>query len=219
MKTTLMLLLTLCTLSSAAQEIAGTVADEKKEPLINAAVQVYQDSILKGGRVTDYDGYYCLKPLAPGKYKLIVSYLGFDSAAVTDVIVSPATRTTVDVQLIARKVNMPIWRNTCRLGPPLNHNTKTITTSDKIERIPTTQVTNVVSLSPSVEQTRQNHTVKSNGAQESGTLYIINGVRVNNNNKQRQMRKAIRKMQKSLQQYSCITVSILSADVDNKANR
>ena len=62
-----------------AQGISGQVVDEKKEPILNAMLPVYKDGILKGGSVTDIDGYYVIKPLQPGKYTLLVICPGYDS--------------------------------------------------------------------------------------------------------------------------------------------
>ena len=77
-----------------AQEIAGKVVDEKKEPMINATIQVYSGGIQKGGVVTDYDGNFVVKPLDPGYYDVLVLYAGYDSIMITQVVVSPGARTT-----------------------------------------------------------------------------------------------------------------------------
>lgn len=66
--------------SAHGQEIRGWVLDEKKEPMISAAVRVFQNGIQKGGSVTDFDGYYFVKPLEPGHYNILVLYAGYDSA-------------------------------------------------------------------------------------------------------------------------------------------
>ncbi len=77
-----------------AQGITGKVLDEKKEPLITAHVQVFSESgTLAGGNVTDYDGYYLIKPLDTGRYTVIVRYAGFDSATVTGIVVQAGTTT------------------------------------------------------------------------------------------------------------------------------
>jgi len=50
--------------------LKGRVVDEKKEPIINAAVGVYQDGELKGGNITDYDGNFSISSLKPGDYEV-----------------------------------------------------------------------------------------------------------------------------------------------------
>src|ERR1043165_6351899 len=95
----LFFVLTAMSVSSFAQEIAGTVLDEKKQPLISAAVQVFQGGILKGGVVTDYDGNYVVKPLDPGYYDVMILYAGLDSFLTKGVVVTPGNRTTVNANM------------------------------------------------------------------------------------------------------------------------
>ncbi len=79
--------------SAMAQEILGTVLDEKKEPVINASVRVMQGGILRAGTVTDYDGKYSAKPLDPGLYDVTVSYAGKKTQTITGVVVAPGQKT------------------------------------------------------------------------------------------------------------------------------
>ena len=62
-----------------AQGIKGQVVDEKKEPMLNAEILVYHEGVMKGGTITDFDGFYVIRPLDPGIYKVFVMYAGFDS--------------------------------------------------------------------------------------------------------------------------------------------
>ena len=57
--------------------IVGKVTDNNNEVIINAVVQVIQGGIAKGGAVTDYDGNYIVKPLAPGRYDVVVRFIGY----------------------------------------------------------------------------------------------------------------------------------------------
>ena len=59
--------------------ISGRVFDEKKEPMINAGVQVFLNGVVVGGNVTDYDGKYVITNLEPGEYFVVVRYAGYDS--------------------------------------------------------------------------------------------------------------------------------------------
>ena len=101
MKTTITLLLLLVTfsISSFAQEILGTVTDNKKEPLVNATVIAKQGGVLKGSTVTDFDGKYSIKPLDPGYYDVTVTYVGYKPTTVTKVIVSPNEKTGLNITL------------------------------------------------------------------------------------------------------------------------
>ncbi len=61
---------------SSTTEIRGIVTDNKKEPLVNATVQILQNGVLKGATLTDFDGRYAIKGLDCGSYQLRASYLG-----------------------------------------------------------------------------------------------------------------------------------------------
>jgi hypothetical protein len=77
--------------------LAGTVLDDKKEPLISATVQVYKDTILVGGAVTDFDGKYMIANLQSGSYDLLFTYVGYDSLKIDSVVISPNDTTTQNV--------------------------------------------------------------------------------------------------------------------------
>ena len=166
--------------SAFAQGIAGTVLDDKKEPLINAVVQVYQGGILKGGVVTDFDGKYVVKPLDPGYYDVLALFAGFDSLKITRVLVSGDNNTTQ---------NFKMERKTSELGqviirsykkPLVNQDDpgKHVVTSEEIKVLPTTQVSDVVGLAPAIYQKQRGGDANIGGARNTGTLYIVDGVQV-----------------------------------------
>lgn len=94
MKTAIIALFVLSMLQSSAQEIAGRILDDRREPLINANVQAFQNGILKDSNVTDFDGNYVIKPVDSGLCDVKIFYTGFDTVLVTNVVVTPGNRTT-----------------------------------------------------------------------------------------------------------------------------
>jgi len=171
--------------SAIAQEIAGRVLDEKKEPMINAAVQVYEGGILKGGTVTDFDGNYLIKPLDPGYYNVLTIYAGYDSIMVTDVLVSNNQRTTQNFNMVRHATLVKGIESTGFVvkgyKKPLvqeGGGGKTILTNTEIATIPTNQVTDIVSTTVGVYQSQRGQDVSIGGARSTGTLYIIDGVQV-----------------------------------------
>ena len=101
MKVLLTILLFLTTQHLSAQQISGTMLDDKKEPVINASVIVYQLGLLKDSAFTDFDGKYAVKPLDPGCcYTAVAISLGYDTAIVTDIIVNPNGTSWVDLSLV-----------------------------------------------------------------------------------------------------------------------
>lgn len=96
MKTLTTLLILTLSVAATAQEIAGVVVDEKKEPPIYAALQIKQGNATVASGITDIQGKYRIKPLEPGYYNVLVTYPGYDSIMVTGVIVAAGQRTTVN---------------------------------------------------------------------------------------------------------------------------
>ncbi|PQJ09725.1 hypothetical protein CJD36_017500 [Flavipsychrobacter stenotrophus] len=75
-------------IDSVMTEIRGVVTDNKKEPMVNAAVQIKQNGVLKGGTITDFDGNYSVKGLDSGQYEVIVSYVGYKTTSRSVVVLS-----------------------------------------------------------------------------------------------------------------------------------
>ena len=144
--------------SAFAQEISGRVLDDKKEPLPSAAVQVYRGGIFKGGIITDYDGNYTIKPLDPGVYDVLVLYTGFDSIKITGVVVTPGDRTTQNFTMEKPKghqlatVVITGWKKPLvDIDKPDKH----ILTKEDIAVVPTTQVADLVALTPGIYQSQR----------------------------------------------------------------
>ncbi len=164
--------------STFAQEIAGRILDDKKEPAINATVQVYQGGQLKGGNVTDFDGNYIVKPLDPGNYMVMVLMMGFDSIVVTDVVVSPHGTTTVNLNLKKHSEH--------QLGPIeviafkkdlVNHNEKTqVLTHEELKVLPYTNVADQASTGNNVYQATRGGALSFGGGRSGGTIFLQDGI-------------------------------------------
>ncbi len=177
MKRTIMLILMLVALRSVAQEIAGRVLDEKKQPVLRAALQVYQGGILKGGNVTDYDGNYTIKSLEPGMYDLLLICTGYDSMMVKGILVSPANRTEQNFNITRKKVGLSSVVVTGYKVPLVNHfEKKTVLTREQIYARPTTEVTDIATTNSNVYQGNRGRGVNIGGSRGDGTQYIIDGV-------------------------------------------
>ncbi len=177
-----LLIMMMITLQSAAQEIAGRVLDDKKEPLISATVAVYQGHALKGGAVTDFDGYYSIKPLAPGFYDVQVTYTGYDPAMMTRITVKAGGKTTANFTLKCASNHLSVITVKAYKKPVIESSqpSKTVLTSEEIRTLPTTEVTDMASLSPALYQHQRGRGVPVGGARACGQLYIIDGVQVQN---------------------------------------
>ncbi len=160
-------------------EISGRVLDEKKEPLINATIQVFSGGIQKGGMVTDYDGNYSIKPLDAGNYDVLVLYQGYDSMMTTGVIVSPNKTTTVNFNMKKKTTTLTTFVVTGYKVPLVDPNRSggsTVLTDKEIKSMPTTQVTDLVSTNSNVYQAKRGSDINAGGARTGTTQYIVDGV-------------------------------------------
>lgn len=175
-----MLLMMIITLRSVAQngEIAGTVLDEKKQPIIGAVIQVTEGGISKGGAVTDFDGNYVVKPLDAGNYTLVANCIGYAKVTVNDIVVGRG-RTEQNINMLPASNQLQevriVWKK-----PLTNRQSGMTLGSQEIKSLPTTQVSDIASLSPSIYQQKRGRGIPIGGARKTGTLYIIDGVQVQN---------------------------------------
>ncbi len=192
--------------TSFAQGISGRVLDDKKEPMINAVVQVFSSgNILVGGNVTDYDGNYLVKPLDPGYYKVLVVYQGYDSVMITGVQVIPGTVTSGQNFTMKKPSGKELKGVTVveyrkKLVNIDNPGARVMDATD-IAKVPTNSVADLVSVGSGAYQSRRGSDVNMGGARTSGTQYIIDGVMV-------QGTVGINMSQSSVEQLEVITSGI-----------
>lgn len=81
-------------------EISGTVLDEKKMPVIGAVISVSSAGIVRAQTATDYDGIFVVSPLPAGSnYELMVTYKGYVTQIVKNIIVRDGSATKVHIHL------------------------------------------------------------------------------------------------------------------------
>lgn len=101
-----MVALTLCAGNLFAQStgrIAGKVFDQKtNETLIGATVSIQGTT---KGAATNVEGHYVLTALEPGKYTVLVRYIGYQAKSVSDIVVKAGEATNLDITLSASTTN------------------------------------------------------------------------------------------------------------------
>jgi TonB-dependent receptor len=101
-----LVVLTLCAGNLFAQNtarIAGKVFDQKtNETLIGATVSIQGTT---KGAATDVDGHYVLTALTPGKYTILVRYIGYQAKSISDVVVKAGEATNLDITLAQSATN------------------------------------------------------------------------------------------------------------------
>ncbi|MDZ4845350.1 MAG: TonB-dependent receptor [Chitinophagales bacterium] len=179
-----LLLFRLSSLYAQTGEITGQVVDDKKSGVFNATVGAYQNGRLITGAVTDFDGYYVIKPLNPGKYDLTVTYIGMDTTRISGVVVNADKITTLDFTVAPKDVMIKaieiVWK-----APIVKKGNESETTvrSEDIANLATRDVNSISSLSANVYQADEKSGLNIKGAREDGTEYVIDGVRVRGSTK------------------------------------
>lgn len=83
----------------AFQTIKGTVVDQQSEmPVIGAAVELLSVEPLRG-TMTDLDGRFSIAGVPVGRHNLRVSYLGYESVTIPNVLVTAGKETVLNIGL------------------------------------------------------------------------------------------------------------------------
>ncbi|WP_276132612.1 TonB-dependent receptor [Polluticoccus soli] len=158
--------------------ITGTVVDETKAPMIGAIVQVLEGDLVKGGGSTDEEGQYLVKPLAPGRYTVKVTYQSYKTSLTSNVIVGADKNTLVNVamELDANKLNeVVVVQYKIPLIDPFGDGRQS-KSSEEIEKMATRSTEGIASTVGGVYQRTDGLSI--GGARTDGTLVIIDGVQV-----------------------------------------
>lgn len=124
---------------SPSAALKGRIVDEKGEPMNSAVIQLSQNGILKGGTVTDFDGYYEINTGHSGLYDILVLYQGYDSVLMNAVLIAPDTVTVKNVTMNSRyhrpATEFKVWAG----RPQIIHQevpTKKTFTKEEINQMP-----------------------------------------------------------------------------------
>ncbi len=160
-------------------EVTGTVLDDKKQPIIGAIITITQGGITKGGAATDMDGVYIIKPLDPGIYTLIAQYTGYPKYTVDRVQVTngrveqnfnmSSANELKEVKIIYEK---PLVRKGGGSGQTLS--------STDIKQLAVNQTGDIAGLTAGTYVAKRGEGLSIGGARKTGTLYVIDGVQVQN---------------------------------------
>ncbi|HTY58444.1 MAG TPA: carboxypeptidase regulatory-like domain-containing protein, partial [Bacteroidota bacterium] len=184
MKSRLLLLSVLLTLVAAwaragnSGKIAGEVKDAQSgEAIVGASVQIQGTSM---GAATNIDGYYVILNVPPGTYTLVVSGVGYNKKATSNVQVSIDQTTTIDFKLTSTVVEVGEEVVTVAERPlvqkDLTASTATVN-GDQIAALPVTEVGQVLNLQAGVT-VDQNGDLHLRGGRKGGVVYWIDGVPV-----------------------------------------
>ncbi len=108
MKTYLILVFSLFTLASIAQE-NGSIVGKLTDKELNDDPLPFANVLIKGttmGTTSDFDGLYEITDVEPGTYTLVISFLGYETLEVPNVVVEADKVTEVNTGLGASSVGL-----------------------------------------------------------------------------------------------------------------
>lgn len=85
------------TLHAQTGRITGNVLDKKNGELLTGVTVKLEGTTT--GAITDLDGKYVIKDLAPGSYTLVISYISYKTVVIKDVQVTADKTTTIDATM------------------------------------------------------------------------------------------------------------------------
>lgn len=71
--------------------LSGIILDENKEPVIGAVVQAVKNNIAIGGALSDVDGSFRIPPLEKGRYRILVSNIGYKDSTSAEFLLNADT--------------------------------------------------------------------------------------------------------------------------------
>lgn len=87
-------------ISAQNSAIKGTVKDRVTEiTLIGAAVEIIENTSTSNGVVTDENGDFAIENLAPGRYNLRITYLGYEAVTIPNILLTSGKEMILDVTM------------------------------------------------------------------------------------------------------------------------
>ena len=170
---------------SQSGTLKGTITEfDTGEPVPMANVVIELNGTVVDGAVADFDGEYTIKPIDPGRYTVKVSFIGFATKEISEVLVSSGKITFINAGL---KIESDVLGEVelVEYVVPLIDPDKTGTTLTKeaITALPTRDVQSVAAQTAGIYQEDEGGDLNVRGARSDATFFYIDGVKVRASNK------------------------------------
>ncbi len=170
----------------AQTSLEGKITDEDtKEPILFGSVSLYQNGAFKQGVNTDVEGNYSFGSLDPGNYSIEISYTGYPTKRVEDVVVAAGKTNFVNLEIsnsggiTLEDVVVVAYKE------PLFEKDQTETsntiTSEEIRNLPTRNINALAATTAGLGSADEGGALTVRGSRSNATNYYIDGVRVNGN--------------------------------------
>ena len=161
-------------------ELRGKLTDaETGEPLpfVNIVLQTGDQQV--AGGATDIDGKYTIKPIPPGAYNVLVSYVGYNAKQVQGVRVNSGKITFLDIPLESgiKLEEFEVVEYEVPLITKDGGSSGGTVTRENISRMPGRSATSIAATVGGVQESSDGG-VSIRGAREENTYYYIDGIKV-----------------------------------------
>lgn len=159
--------------------LKGKLTDaETGEPLpfVNIVLQEGDRQIT--GSATDFDGNYTIKPIPPGTYDVLVSYVGYNAKKIENVRINNEKITFLDIKLEAgvKLEEFEVIEYSVPLIDKDGGSSGGTVTREDITRMPGRSATSIAATVGGVQQTGAGTSIR--GAREGNTFFYIDGIKV-----------------------------------------
>lgn len=164
-------------LAQSQGKISGQVFDKgSNSPL--PGVTVYLKEIPSKGTTTDADGQYVILSVPPGKYELIMSFVGYATLIKSEVEVFSGRTTTIKGELVEEIIEGQEIIVKAERPLVITDRTSTVSFTNKetIEKLPVQELGDLVRFQPGVVESAGGFNFRGGRTRE--TAYLIDGIPV-----------------------------------------
>ena len=162
--------------------LKGTVTDiDTKEPIPFAQVVVKLGGKVVNGGTTDMDGKYTIKPIAPGKYDVEISFMGYGKQIIQGVLIYANKERHLPIKLESSVKNITGVTIKAYVVPLIDQDQTTqggTLTKEQIDKMPGRNANDMAVTIGGVFSNDNGKMGGIRGARDGGTATFIDGVRV-----------------------------------------
>ena len=161
--------------------LKGKILDKKSgEPLPFVNVVIENRGSQVSGGATDFDGMYFIKPLDPGTYDVVVSYVGYQPYKQTGVVINSNKITFLDISL-NQGVELKEFEVVQYVVPLIDRDggaSGGTVTRDQIAKMPGRSANSIATTVAGTSDAGTGGGISIRGARSENTYYYIDGVKV-----------------------------------------
>jgi len=162
--------------------LKGTLTDsETGEPLPFVNIVLQKGDRQVTGSATDFDGKYTIKPIPPGVYDVLISYVGYNAKKIEGVQINNDKISFVDIELDAgvRLEEFEVVEYTVPLIDKDGGSSGGTVSRDDIQRMPGRSANSIAATVGGVQENGDGTSIR--GAREGNTFYYIDGIKIRGN--------------------------------------